>query len=116
MARRWDEIQKHIAKLEKRHAVHIAGYGEGNERRLTGLHETSSIHDFRCAHASRSTAAFCGHQTASPRTALLQCVTCHLGVAPQLLAHRARMCRSKLGVPGRVQRVVGLEEMQGAYS
>lgn len=47
--RRWEAIQKQIAKLEKRHAVHIAGYGEGNERRLTGKHETSSIHDFRCA-------------------------------------------------------------------
>lgn len=29
-------IQDQIAKLEKRHAVHIAAYGEGNERRLTG--------------------------------------------------------------------------------
>jgi hypothetical protein len=44
----WDAIKEQIAKLEKRHAVHIAGYGEGNERRLTGKHETSSIHDFRC--------------------------------------------------------------------
>lgn len=34
----WDAIQKQIAKLEKRHAVHIAAYGEGNERRLTGAH------------------------------------------------------------------------------
>ena len=49
MACRWDEIQKHIGKLEKRHAVHIASYGEGNERRLTGKHETSSMHDFRSA-------------------------------------------------------------------
>ena len=48
MACRWEEIQKQIAKLEKRHAVHIASYGEGNERRLTGKHETSSMHDFRC--------------------------------------------------------------------
>lgn len=29
--------------------MHIASYGEGNERRLTGKHETSSMHDFRCA-------------------------------------------------------------------
>ena len=47
---RFEEIQKQIAKLEKRHAVHIASYGEGNERRLTGKHETSSMHDFRCGH------------------------------------------------------------------
>lgn len=32
----WQAIQDQIAKLEKRHAVHIAAYGEGNERRLTG--------------------------------------------------------------------------------
>ena len=45
----WETIQKMIGKLEKRHAVHIAGYGEGNERRLTGLHETSSMDSFRRA-------------------------------------------------------------------
>jgi hypothetical protein len=32
----WDVIQEQIKKLEKRHAAHIAAYGEGNERRLTG--------------------------------------------------------------------------------
>jgi glutamine synthetase len=32
----WAVIQEHCAKLEKRHGVHIAQYGEGNERRLTG--------------------------------------------------------------------------------
>ena len=32
----WDAIQAQIAKLEKKHALHIAQYGEGNERRLTG--------------------------------------------------------------------------------
>ena len=30
----WDAIQKQVEKLGKRHAVHIAAYGEGNERRL----------------------------------------------------------------------------------
>lgn len=32
----WDAIKKQIGKLEKKHALHIASYGEGNERRLTG--------------------------------------------------------------------------------
>jgi glutamine synthetase len=49
----WDNIQKQIEKLGKRHAVHIAAYGEGNERRLTGKHETSSIHDFSWGVANR---------------------------------------------------------------
>jgi glutamine synthetase len=35
----YDVILEHCKKLEKRHAVHIAAYGEGNERRLTGTHE-----------------------------------------------------------------------------
>lgn len=49
----WDAIQEQVKKLEKRHAVHIAGYGEGNERRLTGKHETSSMHDFSWGVANR---------------------------------------------------------------
>jgi glutamine synthetase len=49
----WDAIQEQIKKLEKNHAKHIAAYGEGNERRLTGKHETSSIHDFSWGVANR---------------------------------------------------------------
>ncbi len=33
--------------LEKKHEEHIAVYGAHNEERLTGLHETCSIHEFR---------------------------------------------------------------------
>ena len=33
--------------LEKNHAKHIPMYGAGNEHRLTGLHETCSIEEFR---------------------------------------------------------------------
>ena len=40
----WDAIKKQISKLEKKHALHIASYGEGNERRLTG--ETDRQHLF----------------------------------------------------------------------
>lgn len=43
-------INEAIEKLSKRHDKHIAAYdprgGKDNSRRLTGLHETSSIHDF----------------------------------------------------------------------
>ncbi|KAJ9529624.1 hypothetical protein QJQ45_014392 [Haematococcus lacustris] len=49
----WDVIQEHCEKLGKRHAVHIAAYGEGNERRLTGKHETSSMSDFSWGVANR---------------------------------------------------------------
>lgn len=33
--------------LRERHEAHIAAYGDGNEKRLTGKHETCSIHEFR---------------------------------------------------------------------
>ena len=46
----WDAIQAQLKKLEAKHALHIASYGEGNERRLTGKHETSSMNDFRYEH------------------------------------------------------------------
>jgi glutamine synthetase len=40
-------IEEACKKLEKRHAEHIAVYGAHNEERLTGKHETCSIHQFR---------------------------------------------------------------------
>lgn len=39
-------IEAAIKKLEGRHKEHIAVYGEGNEKRLTGRHETGSIDKF----------------------------------------------------------------------
>ena len=49
----WAAIQEQCEKLGRRHAVHIAAYGEGNERRLTGKHETSSMNDFSWGVANR---------------------------------------------------------------
>jgi len=43
----YEVIKKAIEKLGKRHAEHIAAYGEGNERRLTGRHETADINTFK---------------------------------------------------------------------
>lgn len=39
----YDVIVEHCEKLKKTHALHIAEYGEGNERRLTGKHEVSAM-------------------------------------------------------------------------
>ena len=48
---------KHIAaamkKLEARHVEHIKVYGTGNELRMTGKHETSSIDKFTWGAANR---------------------------------------------------------------
>lgn len=41
-----DVIKKAIEKLKLKHKEHIAAYGEGNERRLTGKHETADINTF----------------------------------------------------------------------
>ncbi|WAR31046.1 GLuncharacterized [Mya arenaria] len=50
-------IESAIEKLSKKHVRHIRAYdpkeGKDNERRLTGLHETSSIHDFSAGVANR---------------------------------------------------------------
>ena len=50
-------IEKAIEKLAQRHELHIYYYdpkgGKDNERRLTGHHETSSIHDFSAGVANR---------------------------------------------------------------
>ena len=40
-------IHEAIKKLEKKHNEHIEVYGFGNERRLTGKHETCPITEFR---------------------------------------------------------------------
>lgn len=42
----FEVIKKAIGKLGLRHKEHIAAYGEGNERRLTGRHETADINTF----------------------------------------------------------------------
>lgn len=43
----FEVIKKAIEKLGLRHKEHIAAYGEGNERRLTGKHETADINTFK---------------------------------------------------------------------
>merc|ERR1712112_74509 len=50
-------IEAAIDKLSRHHVRHIKAYdpneGKDNERRLTGAHETSSIHDFSAGVANR---------------------------------------------------------------
>jgi len=47
------EITKAIEKLAEKHLEHIAVYGTGNERRLTGAHETAPIDKFSYGVANR---------------------------------------------------------------
>ncbi|KAL9316380.1 hypothetical protein ACSQ67_017381 [Phaseolus vulgaris] len=59
----YEVIKKAITKLEKRHKEHIAAYGEGNERRLTGKHETADINTFIWGVANRGASIRVGRDT-----------------------------------------------------
>ena len=47
-------IEEACEKLSKKHAEHIAVYGAHNEERMTGLHETCKIDEFRYGVSDRS--------------------------------------------------------------
>jgi glutamine synthetase len=49
----YEKIIEAVEKLAGKHAEHIAVYGSGNERRLTGAHETAPIHSFSYGLANR---------------------------------------------------------------
>lgn len=64
----YEVIKKAIEKLGLRHKEHISAYGEGNERRLTGKHETADINTFvwvRVFFHSMSKCAFISHEPKS---------------------------------------------------
>lgn len=46
-------VKECMPRMAKMHNSHIFLYGEGNEHRLTGLHETSSMHEFSYKSRSR---------------------------------------------------------------
>jgi len=58
-----DTIKKAIYKLGAKHAEHIAAYGEGNELRLTGKHETADINTFSFGIANRGASVRIGRET-----------------------------------------------------
>mmetsp|Transcript_19154 Transcript_19154/g.31344 ORF Transcript_19154/g.31344 Transcript_19154/m.31344 type:complete len:490 (-) Transcript_19154:239-1708(-) len=49
----FEVIKAALEKLSTKHDEHIALYGQGNERRLTGKHETAPISEFRWGVADR---------------------------------------------------------------
>ena len=57
------EIERAICRLKDRHDEHIAAYGEGNEKRLTGLHETAYIREFTWGVADRGASIRVGNET-----------------------------------------------------
>ncbi|KAK2430691.1 glutamine synthetase nodule isozyme [Trifolium repens] len=59
----YEVIKNAIANLEKKHKEHIAAYGDGNERRLTGKHETADINTFLWGVANRGASVRVGRDT-----------------------------------------------------
>jgi glutamine synthetase len=59
----YEVIKTAIEKLKLRHKEHIAAYGEGNERRLTGRHETADINTFSWGVANRGASVRVGRET-----------------------------------------------------
>ncbi|KAL3621791.1 Glutamine synthetase cytosolic isozyme 2 [Castilleja foliolosa] len=59
----FEVIKKAIEKLGVRHKEHIDAYGEGNERRLTGKHETANTSTFKWGVANRGASIRVGRDT-----------------------------------------------------
>ena len=57
------EIERAIERLKEHHEEHIANYGTGNERRLTGKHETAAMSDFTWGIADRGASIRVGNET-----------------------------------------------------
>ncbi|KAH6652045.1 glutamine synthetase [Truncatella angustata] len=58
-------IEAAIKRLEGRHLEHIAVYGEGNEKRLTGKHETGAMDKFTYGVANRGASIRIPRETAA---------------------------------------------------
>ena len=58
-------IEEACKKLGEKHEEHIAVYGAHNEERLTGLHETCSIKEFRYGVSDRGASIRIPMQTAN---------------------------------------------------
>jgi glutamine synthetase len=56
-------IEEAIEKLADKHNEHMAVYGEGNEERMTGKHETASYDKFTHGRANRGASVRIGNET-----------------------------------------------------
>ncbi|GBG72739.1 hypothetical protein CBR_g12306 [Chara braunii] len=68
----WEVIMDAVKNLGLRHKEHIKAYGEGNERRLTGRHETASMDKFSWAVASRGTSVRIGRDTEAKKKGYME--------------------------------------------
>lgn len=57
-------IKPALERLQAKHELHIAAYGEGNDKRLTGKHETAPITEFRWGVGDRGASCRVGSSVA----------------------------------------------------
>ncbi|KAJ5574764.1 Glutamine synthetase beta-Grasp [Penicillium hetheringtonii] len=88
-------IEAAMKKFEARHVEHIAVYGEGNEERLTGRHETGNIDKFSYGVADRGGSIRIPAK--SPRTAR---VTLRTAAPPPTLILTKLLRSDTLGING----------------
>ncbi len=65
-------VEAACKKLEKKHQDHIEVYGAGNDKRLTGKHETCSIHEFRFGVSDRGASIRIPMNTANNKAGYLE--------------------------------------------
>lgn len=89
-------INEAVAKLGAKHDKHIPLYGHKLAERLTGLHETSSIHEFSAGDADRGTSIRIPQQVALKGYGYLEDRRPGANSDPYLVA--ARICTTVCGV------------------
>ena len=67
-----DAIYDAISKLGKKHELHIDVYGEGNDLRLTGKHETADITKFSYGIADRGASVRIPYQVSKDKKGYLE--------------------------------------------
>tara|TARA_B100000287_G_scaffold185147_1_gene175087 strand:+ start:398 stop:1402 length:1005 start_codon:yes stop_codon:yes gene_type:complete len=81
-------IHKAIQKLEQKHWDHIQVYGHGNERRLTGQHETCDINTFRWGVSDRGASVRVPEQVAKDGKGYLEDRRPSSNCDPYLVCHK----------------------------
>ena len=81
-------IHKSIQKLEQKHWDHIQVYGHGNEKRLTGAHETCDINTFRWGVSDRGASVRVPWQVAKDGKGYLEDRRPSANCDPYLVCHK----------------------------
>ena len=82
------KIHEGIKKLEQKHYEHIQVYGSGNEKRLTGMHETCSINQFRWGISDRGASIRVPEQVAKDGKGYLEDRRPSANCDPYIVCHK----------------------------